>query len=204
MEEFSDNADYEVKLVLVGDSGVGKSNILSRYTRNEFNIESKTTIGVAFEQIHVEIDKRIIRLQIWDTSGQERFEAIVSSYYRRATGALLVYDMTKRSTFESLDTWLKEIRLLAEPNAVIILVGNKSDLKHLRAITKDEGADYAERNGLLFIETSALASENIEEAFAKLASKLFETLKQKPPKLRDTRGRLSEKKDPLSIFCKCL
>lgn len=203
-EAEADNHDYEIKLVIVGDVGVGKSNLLHRYTRKEFNIESIVTIGVAFDTITVEIEDRVIKMQIWDTSGQERFSSIVSSYYRRAVGAVLCYDISKRSSFESLDTWLQEVRSQAEPDAAIVLVGTKSDLVHLRAVSEAEGAEYAKKNGLLFIETSALESQNVEEAFGLVAAEIFKTLKSQPPMEKAIDKRLSLNKDPLAIFCKCL
>lgn len=198
-----DHYDYEIKLVLVGDLGVGKSNLLCRYTRNEFNIESKVTVGVAFDTIHVEISQKIVKMQIWDTSGQERFDSIVNAYYRRAVGAVLCYDITKRSSFESLDTWLKEIKTHADPGIVTILVGNKSDLVHLRAVTSEEGAEYAAQNDLLFIETSALTGDNVEDAFGQLAAKIFDSLKEQPS-MEKPPAKLKEKEDKLAIFCKCL
>lgn len=126
--------DYLFKTVLIGDSGVGKSNLLSRFTRNEFYLESKSTIGVEFATRSIEVEGKTIKAQIWDTAGQERYRAITSAYYRGAVGALLVYDITKQVTFEHVETWLKELRDHADANIVIMLVGNKSDLQHLRAV----------------------------------------------------------------------
>src|SRR5574343_520763 len=103
-----DEYDYLFKIVLIGDSGVGKSNLLSRFTRNEFNLESKTTIGVEFAQKTVTIDGKQIKAQIWDTAGQERYRAITSAYYRGAVGALLVYDIAKHITYENTEKWLRE------------------------------------------------------------------------------------------------
>eukprot|EP00227_Mantoniella_beaufortii_P005489 CAMPEP_0197608396 /NCGR_PEP_ID=MMETSP1326-20131121/48992_1 /TAXON_ID=1155430 /ORGANISM="Genus nov. species nov., Strain RCC2288" /LENGTH=127 /DNA_ID=CAMNT_0043176593 /DNA_START=131 /DNA_END=511 /DNA_ORIENTATION=- len=123
-----DDHDYLFKIVLIGDTAVGKSNLLSRFTRDEFNLESKTTIGVEFATKTVEIDAKIIKSQIWDTAGQERYRAITSAYYRGAVGALLVYDISNHSTFENVERWLKELRDHADENIVVMLVGNKSDL----------------------------------------------------------------------------
>ncbi|KHN88530.1 Ras-related protein Rab-11A [Toxocara canis] len=146
-----DNQSAEVeKIVLIGDSGVGKSNLLSRFTRNEFNLESKSTIGVEFATRSIQVEGKTVKAQIWDTAGQERYRAITSAYYRGAVGALLVYDIAKH-----------ELRDHADQNIVIMLVGNKSDLRHLRAVPTDEAKAYAEKNQLSFIETSALDSTNI-------------------------------------------
>ncbi|XP_064031415.1 ras-related protein Rab-11B isoform X2 [Pogoniulus pusillus] len=160
-----DEYDYLFKVVLIGDSGVGKSNLLSRFTRNEFNLESKSTIGVEFATRSIQVDGKTIKAQIWDTAGQERYRAITSAYYRGAVGALLVYDIAKHLTYENVERWLKELRDHADNNIVIMLVGNKSDLRHLRAVPTDEARAFAEKNNLSFIETSALDSTNVEEAF---------------------------------------
>ncbi|XP_009866807.1 PREDICTED: ras-related protein Rab-11B isoform X2 [Apaloderma vittatum] len=154
-----------LSVVLIGDSGVGKSNLLSRFTRNEFNLESKSTIGVEFATRSIQVDGKTIKAQIWDTAGQERYRAITSAYYRGAVGALLVYDIAKHLTYENVERWLKELRDHADNNIVIMLVGNKSDLRHLRAVPTDEARAFAEKNNLSFIETSALDSTNVEEAF---------------------------------------
>lgn len=130
-----DEYDYLFKVVLIGDSGVGKSNLLSRFTRNEFNLESKSTIGVEFATRSIQVDGKTIKAQIWDTAGQERYRAITSAYYRGAVGALLVYDIAKHLTYENVERWLKELRDHADNNIVIMLVGNKSDLRHQHQLT---------------------------------------------------------------------
>merc|ERR1711976_504564 len=171
----SENSDYDYlfKVVLIGDSGVGKSNLLSRFTRNEFNLETKSTIGVEFATRSIQTENKTIKAQIWDTAGQERYRAITSAYYRGAVGALLVYDISKQITFENVERWLNELRDHADSNIVIMLVGNKSDLKHLRAVSTDEAAQFAEKHGLSFIETSALESTNVEEAFQQILTEIY-------------------------------
>ena len=130
-------------MVLIGDSGVGKSNLLSRFTRNEFNLDSKSTIGVEFATRSIQIDNKTIKAQIWDTAGQERYRAITSAYYRGAVGALLVYDISKSLSFENVTRWLKELRDHADSNIVIMLVGNKTDQRHLRAVPTEDGKNFA-------------------------------------------------------------
>jgi Ras-related protein Rab-11A len=132
-----------ITVVLIGDSGVGKSNLLSRFTRNEFNLDSKSTIGVEFATRSIQVDSKTIKAQIWDTAGQERYRAITSAYYRGAVGALLVYDISKHQTYDNVTRWLKELRDHADSNIVIMLVGNKSDLRHLRAVPTEDAKQFA-------------------------------------------------------------
>ncbi|RDX88734.1 Ras-related protein RABA2a [Mucuna pruriens] len=171
--------DYLFKVVLIGDSGVGKSNLLSRFTRNEFCLESKSTIGVEFATRTLEVEGKSVKAQIWDTAGQERYRAITSAYYRGALGALLVYDVTKPTTFENVTRWLKELRDHADANIVIMLIGNKTDLKHLRAVATEDAQVYAENESLSFIETSALESTNVEKAFQTILSHIYRIISKK-------------------------
>ncbi|CAK8530123.1 unnamed protein product [Lathyrus sativus] len=171
--------DYLFKVVLIGDSGVGKSNLLSRFTRNEFCLESKSTIGVEFATRTLQVEGRTVKSQIWDTAGQERYRAITSAYYRGALGALLVYDVTKPTTFDNVTRWLKELRDHADANIVIMLIGNKTDLKHLRAVNTEDAQSYAEREGLSFIETSALEATNVEKAFQTILGEIYRIISKK-------------------------
>jgi Ras-related protein Rab-11A len=173
------NYDYLFKVVLIGDSGVGKSNLLSRFTRNEFNLESKSTIGVEFATRSIIVDTKTVKAQIWDTAGQERYRAITSAYYRGAVGALLVYDIAKHATYVNVTRWLKELRDHADSNIVIMLVGNKSDLKHLRAVPTEEAKAFSTENGLSFIETSALDASNVESAFQTILSDIYRIVSSK-------------------------
>ncbi|XP_026471831.1 ras-related protein Rab-11A-like [Ctenocephalides felis] len=125
------------------------------------------------------VDGKTIKAQIWDTAGQERYRAITSAYYRGAVGALLVYDIAKHPTYENVERWLRELRDHADQNIVIMLVGNKSDLRHLRAVPTDEAKVFAERNGLSFIETSALDSTNVETAFQNILTEIYRIVSQK-------------------------
>ena len=127
-------AEYMFKCVIIGDTGVGKSNLLSRFTKDEFTKDSKATIGVEFATRQIQHDGKTIEAQVWDTAGQERYRAITAAYYRGAIGALLVYDMTKRESFENCERWLRELRAHADPSIVAMLVGNKCDLRHLQQV----------------------------------------------------------------------
>ncbi|CAI9543492.1 unnamed protein product, partial [Staurois parvus] len=153
-------------VVLIGESGVGKTNLLSRFTRNEFNHDSRTTIGVEFSTRTLTLDGQLVKAQIWDTAGLERYRAITSAYYRGAVGALLVYDITKHQSYDSIERWLKELYDHADASIIVMLVGNKNDLAdEAREVPSEEAKMYADSNGLLFIETSALDSTNVELAF---------------------------------------
>ncbi|KAA6412441.1 MAG: ras gtpase [Lasallia pustulata] len=175
----NDEYDFLFKVVLIGDSGVGKSNLLSRFTRNEFNLDSKSTIGVEFATRSIQVDAKTIKAQIWDTAGQERYRAITSAYYRGAVGALLVYDISKHQTYENVTRWLKELRDHADANIVIMLVGNKSDLRHLRAVPTEEAKQFASENNLSFIETSALDATNVELAFQNILTEIYRIVSDK-------------------------
>ncbi|KAK9089049.1 hypothetical protein Scep_028131 [Stephania cephalantha] len=253
-----DDYDYLFKVVLIGDSGVGKSNLLSRFTRNEFSLESKSTIGVEFATRSIRVDDKVVKAQIWDTAGQERFDlfsstsislsakdtvpspavwkiikgkkyfsdlvtttesydventfdlpqvvslelslswgfkdylkldtvalyseryrAITSAYYRGAVGALLVYDVTRHVTFENVERWLKELRDHTDSNIVIMLVGNKADLRHLRAVSTEDAKSFAEKENTFFMETSALESMNVENAFTEVLTQIYRVVSRK-------------------------
>jgi len=167
---------YLFKIVIIGDSGVGKSNIFTRFIKDEFNIDSKATIGVEFSAKNITIKDKVIKAQVWDTAGQERFRALAKNYYRGAVGALLVYDMTNYDSFKNVEKWLKEVKDHAEPHLVSLLIGNKSDLEDRRAVKTEEGAEFAEKQGVGFVETSAKNNVNIENAFHRLVTEVFETL----------------------------
>lgn len=173
-EEF----DYLYKIVLVGDQGVGKTHILSRYIKNALPRNPQATIGVEFATSTVPLQTGgTVKAQIWDTAGQERYHAIVSAHYRRAVGALLVYDVTNPKTFQNTRRWIEELKKNAEPEIVIMLVGNKVDLCERnpiqRRVTKEEALAFADSQGLLFQETSALTSYKVREAFENLLQEIY-------------------------------
>ncbi|CAN0315205.1 unnamed protein product, partial [Ectocarpus fasciculatus] len=184
-----DEYDYLFKVVLIGDSGVGKSNLLSRFTRNEFNLESKSTIGVEFATKSIQTEGKTIKAQIWDTAGQERYRAITSAYYRGAVGALLVYDISKHVTFENVERWLKELRDHAEANIVVMLIGNKSDLRHLRTVTHEEAMEFAKKHNLAFLETSALDASGVDSAFQRILTEIYRLMSRKTITANDAAGR---------------
>jgi small GTP-binding protein len=168
-----DETDYLFKVVLVGDSGVGKSNLLTRFTRNDFNMDSKATIGVEFSTRALTIEDKNIKAQVWDTAGQEKFRAITSAYYRGAIGALLVYDITRQTTFDHLERWLTELKGHVDKNCVVMLVGNKCDLEPMRVVTVEQGMEWAKKHNLNFLETSALDKTNVDQAFISLITDVY-------------------------------
>lgn len=171
--------DYVFKIVLIGDSAVGKSQLLARFSRNEFSLDSKATIGVEFQTRTVVIDHKTVKAQIWDTAGQERYRAVTSAYYRGAVGALLVYDISKRQSFDHVARWLEELRDHADKNIIIMLVGNKSDLENLRDVPTDDAKEFAQKENLYFMETSALEATNVEPAFITVLTEIYRIVSKK-------------------------
>eukprot|EP00298_Acanthocystis_sp_HF-20_P026727 c454_g1_i1.p1 GENE.c454_g1_i1~~c454_g1_i1.p1 ORF type:complete len:218 (-),score=52.97 c454_g1_i1:131-751(-) len=160
---------YLFKYIIIGDTGVGKSCLLLQFTDKRFQPVHDLTIGVEFGARMIEIDSQPVKLQIWDTAGQESFRSITRSYYRGAAGALLVYDITRRETFNHLTSWLDDARQHSSSNMVIMLIGNKCDLQERRAVQYEEGERFARENGLIFMETSAKTAQNVDEAFISTA-----------------------------------
>ncbi|CAH8356903.1 unnamed protein product [Eruca vesicaria subsp. sativa] len=171
--------EYLFKIVIIGDSAVGKSNLLTRYARNEFNPNSKATIGVEFQTQSMLIDGKEVKAQIWDTAGQERFRAVTSAYYRGAVGALVVYDITRTSTFENVGRWLDELNTHSDTTVAKMLIGNKCDLESIRAVSIEEGKSLAESQGLFFMETSALDSTNVNTAFEMVIRDIYGNISRK-------------------------
>ncbi|KAJ0961730.1 hypothetical protein J5N97_000049 [Dioscorea zingiberensis] len=177
--ELNQRIDYVFKVVLIGDSAVGKSQLLARFSRNEFSLDSKATIGVEFQTRTLAIDHKTVKAQIWDTAGQERYRAVTSAYYRGAVGAMLVYDITKRQSFDHVARWLEELRGHADKNIVIMLIGNKSDLGTLRAVSTEDAKEFAQQENLFFMETSALEATNVESAFLTVLTEIYRIISKK-------------------------
>lgn len=157
--------DYLFKLVLIGDSGVGKSCLLLRFADDAFTESYISTIGVDFRFRTVKIDKKTVKLQIWDTAGQERFRTITSAYYRGADGIIMVYDVTSMDSFDHVNDWLKEVNRYASEGTCKLLVGNKSDRTADKVVTVEQAKEFADELGIAFLETSAKSAKNVEEAF---------------------------------------
>ena len=171
----AEDENYEMmfKVVLVGDSFVGKTNIMSKYIKNEFHEDSKATVGVEFGSKQFTVEGHSIKAQIWDTAGQERYKAITSAYYKGAKGAFIVYDVTRKQTFDSVEKWVNDVTAVADKKITIILIGNKCDLEDQRQITKEQGEEKANKLEIAFLETSAYSGENLDKAFDKMMNEVY-------------------------------
>ncbi|OLL24965.1 GTP-binding protein ypt2 [Neolecta irregularis DAH-3] len=163
------NYDYLMKLLIIGDSGVGKSCLLLRFSEDQFTPSFITTIGIDFKIRTIELEGKRIKLQIWDTAGQERFRTITTAYYRGAMGILLVYDTTDRKSFDNIRTWFQNVTQHASEDVNKILIGNKCDWDEKRVVSSEEGQQLANELGIPFIEASAKTNVNVEDAFFLLA-----------------------------------
>lgn len=165
--------DFLVKVLLVGDSGVGKSCLVEKYHSGTFRDSFITTIGVDFKIVHMDLCDRVFKVQIWDTAGQERFRAIAKSYFRGAQGVLLVYDVTDRDTFASLDRWYKDAKRESWSGMKCVVVGNKADHVVDRKVSTEEGRAFAAERDLAYIETSAKTGQGVENLFEALVTQVY-------------------------------
>jgi Ras-related protein Rab-11A len=186
-----EDSSYEIifKILIIGDTNVGKSNLLLRYVKNEFAIDMKSTVGVEFGSKILKISDIIVKVQIWDTAGQERYRSMTSSYYKGSKGVLIVYDITNKSTFENVDKWINDFRMKCDDNSSIIIVGNKSDKEDERKVTIEEGEEKAKKYNLGFFETSAKDGKNVDDAFKFLFEKVVDNYK-KSKETKEKKGEL--------------
>ena len=163
------NSDYSysVKYIIVGDSSVGKSNILLRFSRNVFDPGHQATLGIEFANKHILYNNIDYLVQVWDTAGQENFRSVTRAYYKASAVAMVVYDITNEESFQNIQSWIKDCKDLAPKTVQMVLIGNKSDLEESRVITKERGEELARENRMMFFETSALNGNGVEEAFQK-------------------------------------
>ena len=168
-----ENHEMMFKVVLVGDSFVGKTNIMSKYLKNEFHDDSKATVGVEFGSKQFIIEGHTIKAQIWDTAGQERYKAITSAYYKGAKGAFIVYDITRKNSFESVEKWVSDVTAVADKKITVVLIGNKCDLEDQRQVTKEQGEEKSSKLEIAFLETSAFSGENLEKAFEMMMNEIY-------------------------------
>ena len=172
--------EFLLKVVMVGDSGVGKTNLLSRYSRNLFEENTKNTIGVDFSALDLVVNKKAVKVQFWDTAGQEKYRAIASAYYKNAHGAIIVYDITNRASFDNVENWLHELRQHGEANMHILLLGNKIDIESSRQVAFEDGEKFGQDNGIFFLEVSAKTNENdqVKTAFTMLITEIFKRVEK--------------------------
>uniref|UniRef100_A0A1B6FI41 small monomeric GTPase n=1 Tax=Cuerna arida TaxID=1464854 RepID=A0A1B6FI41_9HEMI len=174
--KLEDDVLTTLKILIIGESGVGKSSLLLRFIEDTFDPDQATTIGVDFKTTKLTIDGNTVKLAIWDTAGQERFRTLTPSYYRDAQGAILVYDVTDKHTFNKLETWLNELDTYStKSNIVKMLVGNKIDKSNNREVSRDEGMKFAKRHATLFIESSVKTRDGVQCAFEELVQKIIQT-----------------------------
>jgi len=172
---------FQYKLVLLGDSAVGKSSLVLRFVRGQFFEYQESTIGAAFLTQTVALNETTVKFEIWDTAGQERYHSLAPMYYRGAAAAIVVYDITNRDSFQRAKQWVKELQRQGNPNIVIALAGNKSDLNSKRKVEPEEAESYASDNGIFFMETSAKTATNVNELFVAIARKLPKNTPQPRP-----------------------
>jgi small GTP-binding protein len=174
----ANNYNFLFKYIIIGDPSVGKSNLLMKFAHNKFTEEYQATIGMEMGAKNIEINKKIYRVQIWDTAGQENFRSITRAYYKNTVCAMMVYDIANRASFEHIGNWIEDVRCQSPKTVTIVLIGNKNDLEDHRVVLYDEGNEFAIKNGLIFGETSAKSGEGIDEIFKKSIEEIEKKIQQ--------------------------
>ena len=169
--------EYKFKVVVVGDSGVGKTNLIKRFINDTFNKDSKATVGVEFLSKTYLINQEVFKIEIGDTAGQERYKSITAAYYKGAKGAMIVYDVTNQTSFDNVDNWANEIKEKAARNINLMIVGNKTDLTDKIVVTSEVATEKAKALEIPIMETSALDSTNVKEAFYQLLREMYKSVK---------------------------
>jgi small GTP-binding protein len=189
------------KFIIVGNSAVGKSCLLLQFDEGRFQPIHDVTVGVTFSIKMVKIDGQDVKVQIWDTAGQEIFRSITRSYYRDSACAIIVYDITDRISFEKIEDWIRDVRNLAPPDCLLVLCGNKLDLATSRVIATSQGQDLADRHGLLFFETSASTGENVAKAFGESVQAVYN--RAKTTGIQQNPKKAPQEKTTTDDGCKC-
>ena len=170
--------DFKLKIVVVGDSGVGKTNLIRRFIQDDFQSNSKATVGVEFFSKSFKMNDNVFKIEIWDTAGQERYKSITAAYYKGAKGGLVVYDVTSKTSFDNVDNWVSEIKEKASTDMKTMMIGNKIDLKDERAVSTEEALEKAKLLELPLMEASALDSTNVKQAFYDLLKEMYKEVKK--------------------------
>ena len=168
----NESYDQKIKIMVIGESLVGKTALITRYTNNSFSGTYLTTVGIDFQTKLLNINDKTIKVELWDTAGQERFRNIAKNYFQSSDGFLIVYDITSKSSFEKLSFWNEQVNLNAPENTKYIIVGNKKDLEEKREVKIEEGENFAKENKVKFYETSAKDGSNVNEVFELLAKEI--------------------------------
>lgn len=202
MSSTSKTYDLLIKVLLIGNSGVGKSCLLLRFCQDEFTPSFISTIGIDFKLRTVDLDGKTAKFQVWDTAGQERFKTITTAYYRSAMGFLLVYDVTDEQSFTDIRTWHANIQEHARDNVEVILVGNKCDMEDKRVVSYDQGKALADELGVPFIETSAKTAASVDDAFLTLARRIKDNMYvNSPPSQSKSSVAVGSNKNSSSSCC---
>jgi Ras-related protein Rab-2A len=194
---------YIFKFIIVGNSAVGKSCLLLRFDEDRFQPIHDVTVGVTFSIKMVQIEGQDVKVQIWDTAGQEIFRSITRSYYRDSACAIIVYDITDRNSFDKVEDWVRDVRNLAPPDCLLVLFGNKSDLEAQRAIRKEQGQDMADRHGLSFFETSAATGENVSQAFNECVTAVYTRARSAGVQIGEKRSQPAARPKQEEGGCQC-
>ena len=176
MNTDSTQYDHLVKILLIGESGVGKTCILQKFCKGDFLVNHLTTIAIDFKMKMIDVDGNKLKMQIWDTAGQERFDTLTSSFFKSAQGIMICYSITDEQSFQSVNKWTKQIQNLAPKDVKVVMLGNKLDLDHDRTVSTESGEELARSQGIEFFEVSAFNGKNIDTAFHKLAKMILETM----------------------------
>jgi small GTP-binding protein len=194
---------YIFKFIIVGNSAVGKSCLLLRFDEDRFQPIHDVTVGVTFSIKMVQIDGQDVKVQIWDTAGQEIFRSITRSYYRDSACAIIVYDITDRNSFDKIEDWIRDVRNLAPPDCFLVLFGNKLDLEAQRAIRAEQGQDLADRHGLYFFETSAATGQNVAQAFNECVTAVYTRAKSAGVQIGEKKPTPAKKEEASPGGCNC-
>ena len=195
LDDFDSEIDVLIKVVIVGDTSVGKTNLLSRFINNTFNENSRNTIGVDFSVMDMNINNKKVKVQFWDTAGQEKYRSIGSAYYKNAQGVIVTYDITRKNSFDHINEWMTEIAEQGEPDSEVLLIGNKIDLEEHRQIKKEDAENFAKDKKVFFMEVSAKTNQDqcVEKAFTILIKEIMKKTEERNSQINPSKGGSAKK-----------